>query len=115
MSPPNTRFSPQPIIVSALVAVVEMAAMLGLEELCETGVGALFKVWGSVRKVSEVWGEGGLGGAVRDGGGRAVQGEVGEKEVQGGPGQGEDAAVTVWSPCCFVYKRMSDKLTPCDS
>jgi hypothetical protein len=35
----------QPIVVSALVAVVEMAALLGLEELCETCVGALFKVW----------------------------------------------------------------------
>ena len=65
--PSPTPFPPQPIIVSALVAVVEMAAMLGLEELCETGVGALFKV-------REVWGKCEIGGAVRDRGGRAVQG-----------------------------------------
>ena len=80
--PSPTPFPPQPIIVSALVAVVEMAAMLGLEELCETGVGALFKVWGSVR---EVWGGGEVGGVARDRGGGAVC-EVGEKEVQGAEG-----------------------------
>ena len=47
-SPPSAPPS-QPIIVSSLGAIAEMAAMLGLEELCETCVGALYKVGGGRR------------------------------------------------------------------